>query len=81
MTELLEGRAAFLSNYTVTRKGAGQKTAQEDGIDIANLAPKFRNKIAEPYWVRYGQSTRLSFTTADCASLTPSGGAKRQPVR
>ena len=53
MTELLEGRAAFLSNYTVTRKGAGQKTAQEDGIDIANLAPKFRNKIAEPYWVRY----------------------------
>ena len=53
MTELLEGRAALLSNYTVTRKGAGQKTAQEDGIDIANLAPMFRNKIAEPYWVRY----------------------------
>ncbi len=53
MTELLEGRTARLSSYTVTRKGAGQKTAQEDGIDIANLAPKFRNKIAEPYWVRY----------------------------
>ena len=53
MTELLEGRAANLSSYTVTRKGAGQTTAQEDGIDIANLAPKFRNKIAEPYWVRY----------------------------
>ena len=53
MTELLEGRAALLSSYTVTRKGAGQKTAQEDGIDIANLAPMFRNKIAEPYWVRY----------------------------
>ena len=48
MTELLEGRAARLSNYTITRKGAGQVTAQEDGIDIANLAPKFRNKIAEP---------------------------------
>ena len=53
MTELLEGRAARLSSYTVTRKGGGQKTAQEDGIDITNLAPKFRNKIAEPYWVRY----------------------------
>ena len=53
MTELLEGRAAHLSSYTVTRKGGGQKTAQEDGIDISNLAPKFRNKIAEPYWVRY----------------------------
>ena len=53
MSELLEGRAAHLSSYTVTRKGGGQKTAQEDGIDITNLAPKFRNKIAEPYWVRY----------------------------
>ena len=53
MSELLEGRAARLSSYTVTRKGGGQKTAQEDGIDITNLAPKFRNKIAEPYWVRY----------------------------
>ena len=53
MTELLEGRSARLSSYTVTRKGGGQVTAQEDGIDITNLAPKFRDKIAEPYWVRY----------------------------
>jgi len=53
MMELLEGRSARLSSYTVTRKGAGQKTVQDDGIDISNLAPKFRNKIAEPYWVRY----------------------------
>ena len=53
MSELLEGRAARLSSYTITRKGGGQKTAQEDGIDITNLAPKFRDKIAEPYWVRY----------------------------
>ncbi len=53
MMELLEGRSARLTSYTVTRRGGGQKTAQEDGIDITNLAPKFRNKIAEPYWVRY----------------------------
>ncbi len=53
MMELLEGRSARLSSYTVTRKGEGQKTVQDDGIDISNLAPKFRNKIAEPYWVRY----------------------------
>ncbi len=53
MMELLEGRSARLTSYTVTRRGGGQKTAQEDGIDISNLAPKFRNKIAEPYWVRY----------------------------
>lgn len=53
MTELLEGDSSRLSSYTVTRKGHGLETAREDGIDIKNLAPKFRNKIAEPYWVRY----------------------------
>ncbi|MBR7132665.1 MAG: AMP-binding protein [Clostridia bacterium] len=56
LTELLEGHSARLSSYTVTRKGKGQKTAKEDGIDIANLAPKFRDKIAEPYYVRYEYS-------------------------
>ncbi len=54
MTDLLEGRSKnLLSGYTVTRKGQGQQTAKEDGIAIANLAPRFRDKIAEPYWVRY----------------------------
>ncbi len=54
MSDLLEGStSARLTSYTVTRRGAGQETAKEDGINIANLAPKFRNKIAEPYWVRY----------------------------
>ncbi len=53
MTDLLEGSSAHLSNYTVTRKDNGITTAQERGIRIQNLAPKFRQKIAEPYWVRY----------------------------
>ena len=50
ITELLEGKTALLTSYTVTRKGKGQRTAKEEGIDIQNLAPKFKNKIAEPYW-------------------------------
>ncbi len=56
MTQLLEGKSAKLSSYTITRKGGGQKTAKEDGIDITNLAPKFKGKIAEPYYVRYEYS-------------------------
>ena len=56
LTELLEGSSARLSSYTVTRKGKGQGTAKEDGIDIANLAPKFKDKLAEPYWVKYEYS-------------------------
>ena len=59
LTELLEGKTAKLSSYTVTRKGQGQETAKEDGIEICNLAPAFRNKIAEPYWVRYEYSPEL----------------------
>ena len=53
ITDLLEGQSAHLSSYTVTRKGQGQQTAKEDGIEIQNLAPLFRKKIAEPYWVKY----------------------------
>ncbi len=53
MTDLLEGRSALLSSYTVTRKGKGQQTAKEEGIEIQNLAPLFRKKLAEPYWVKY----------------------------
>ncbi len=60
MSDLLEGAtSARLSSYTVTRKGQGQTTAKEDGISIAHLAPKFRDKIAEPYWVRYDYDPAL----------------------
>ena len=56
ITELLEGRAARLSSYTVTRKDKGLQTAREEGITISDLAPNFKSKIAEPYWVRYEYS-------------------------
>ncbi len=53
ISDLLDGSSAKLSSYTITRKGKGQATAKEDGIEIQNLAPMFRKKIAEPYWVKY----------------------------
>ncbi len=56
ITDILEGQSAHLSSYTVTRRGQGQETAREDGIEIRNLAPLFRRKLAEPYWVRYEYS-------------------------
>ncbi|MBE6529452.1 MAG: cupin domain-containing protein, partial [Ruminococcaceae bacterium] len=59
ITDLLEGQSARLQSYTVTRKGQGQETAREAGIEIQNLAPMFRKKIAEPYWVRYTYSEEL----------------------
>ena len=59
ISDILEGRSAHLSLYTVTRKGQGQETAKEDGIQIQNLAPMFRKKIAEPYWVHYEYNAAL----------------------
>ncbi len=59
ISDLLEGHSANLSSYTVTRKGQGQETAKEEGISIQNLAPLFRKKIAEPYWVRYDYDESL----------------------
>ncbi len=59
ITDLLEGHSAVLSSYTVTRKGKGQITASENGIQIQNLAPKFMDKLSEPYWVRYEYSAEL----------------------
>ncbi len=52
-TDLLEGKSSNLSSYTVTRKGQGKITSKEDGIEINNLAPLFRNKLAEPYLAKY----------------------------
>ena len=56
LMELLEGSSANLRSYTVTRRGQGQITAQEDGILIKSLAPRFKDKIAEPYFVTYAYS-------------------------
>ncbi len=71
LTDLLEGRSAHLSSYTVTRKGCGQRTAKEDGIEISNLAPYFKQKIAEPYWVKYDYQPELQ--NKPIATATHSG--------
>ncbi|MBQ9979619.1 MAG: AMP-binding protein [Oscillospiraceae bacterium] len=53
ITDILEGHSAKLSSYTVTRKGERQQTAKEPGIEICNMAPLFRKKLLEPYYVTY----------------------------
>ena len=56
INDILEGVSTNLSSYNVTRKGEGHQTAKEDGILISNLAPLFKHKIAEPYYVTYDYS-------------------------
>ena len=59
ITDILEGHSAKLSAYTVTRRGQGVTTADEEGIEIKSLAPLFKKKLAEPYWVHYTYSEAL----------------------
>jgi len=59
ITDLLEGQSAKLSTYNVTRCGEGTTTANEEGILIQNIAPKFKKKLANPYWVKYEYSSEL----------------------
>ena len=51
--ELLEGRTPLLTGYTLTRAGGGQLTSQEPGVLIKNMAPLFKDRIADPYFVVY----------------------------
>ncbi len=59
ITDILEGESARLKSYTVTRRGGGRQTAEEEGISIVNVAPMFKNKIAEPYFCRYDYNELL----------------------
>ncbi len=59
ITDLLEGQSARLSNFTVTRKGQGVTTADEDGIKIQNMAALFKQRLADPYYVTYQYSESL----------------------
>ena len=59
MTDLLEGKSARLSSYAVTRKGEGKITSKKVGIEINNLAPLFRQKLAEPYLAKYEYNAEL----------------------
>jgi len=57
LSDLLEGHsAAHLTSFAVTRRGMGRITSKETNIEVRDLAPRFRNKIAEPYWVTYTYS-------------------------
>ena len=50
-TDILTGSAPTLSGYTVVRAGEGLPIARRSGFDYKNLAPGFKNKIAEPFKV------------------------------
>ena len=52
VTDIIEGYSPKLRSYTVTRSGAGQEIASAHGMTYYNMAYDFRNRIAEPLFVK-----------------------------
>jgi acetyl-CoA synthetase len=63
--DLLEGNSPSLSLYTVTKKGEGLPIARRTGFVYNNLAPSFKNKVAEPFWVKipYTPDSEMVFSS------------------
>ncbi len=52
VTDIIEGASPTLSSYIVTRSGEGQRIEEAHGMVYYNLAPSFKNRIAQPLQVR-----------------------------
>ena len=62
VTDIIEGASPKLSTYMVTRKGEGQHIEQAHGLTYYNLAARFKNRIANPLYVRaeYSEAAQYS---------------------
>ena len=68
VTDIIEGYSPKLKSYTVTRRGEGQRIEKAHGMTYYNLAAAFKNRIAEPLYVKSvyseeAQSRDIELTT------------------
>ena len=68
VTDIIEGYSPKLKSYTVTRRGEGQRIEKAHGMTYYNLAAAFKNRIAEPLYVKSvyseeAQSKDIELTT------------------
>ena len=53
VVDLLEGTSSTLTSFSITRRGEGLKIVKKNGFVYNNLAPKFKDKLAEPFLVSF----------------------------
>ncbi|MEE1049973.1 MAG: AMP-binding protein, partial [Clostridia bacterium] len=53
VVDILEGTSTTLTSFAITRKGEGLKIIKKHGVVYNNLAPKFKEKLAEPFLVKF----------------------------
>ena len=51
IADLMEGESPHIYSFDITRNGMGLPIARRQGLSYLRLAPKFRNKLAEPFLV------------------------------
>ncbi|MBO4877284.1 MAG: AMP-binding protein [Ruminococcus sp.] len=51
ITDLMEGESPRIRSFDITRSGEGLPIARRKGLSYMRLAPKFRNKMGEPFLV------------------------------
>jgi len=61
VTDIIEGKSPTLKSYTLTRAKEGQRIEQAHGMTYFNLAPSFKNRIAEPLYVcsKYSEDAQV----------------------
>jgi len=52
VTDIIEGSSPTLTSYDLTRAGDGQKIEKAHGMTYYNMAAAYKNRIADPLYVR-----------------------------
>ncbi len=52
VTDIIEGSSPTLTSYDLTRAGDGQKIEKAHGMTYFNMAAAYKNRIADPLYVR-----------------------------
>ncbi|MBE6787655.1 MAG: cupin domain-containing protein [Ruminococcaceae bacterium] len=68
VTDIIEGYSPKLKSFTVTRRGEGQRIEKAHGMTYYNLASAFKNRIAEPLYVKSVYSEELQKKPIECTT-------------
>lgn len=52
VTDILKGTSPTLTSYAITRRGQGLPIVRRKGFSYRNFAPLFKNRLAEPFFVK-----------------------------
>ena len=66
----MQGTSPTLSSYNLTRSGGGLPITRLKGLVYRNLASMFKNKLAEPFWVKIPYNKDEVMKTTTCLLYT-----------